>query len=164
MKKTTQRKLQLASQIMTRPVETVRTTDFLSDVAALFTEKNIGAAAVIDRQGSYVGVITKTDMVRHSEQTDQNKTAVKSFEDSANGNGGPSGFHIIDEETVERWMTPVIFSMKPDTPVIQIARRMIKYGIHHIFVRDRSGELVGIVSSFDLLRLIDRPFSRGNDN
>ena len=121
------RKMQV-SWIMSRPVEAVRMKDPLQEVAFLFTEKNIGAAAVLDENKKPVGVITKTDLARYNNKVDE-------------------------EDAVEHWMTPVIFSVKPETSIKEIARRMVKYGVHHIFVRGSDGEpIVGVVSSFDILK------------
>lgn len=116
--------------LMSKPVETVWLKDSMRDVATLFSDKNISAAAVIDDNKKPIGVITKTDLARYEQKIDE-------------------------EDMVEHWMTPVIFSVKPDTPVVEIARRMVKYGVHHIFVRGMDGEpLVGVVSSFDLIKKI----------
>ena len=145
-----------ACEIMTKPVEAVRTQDSLHEVARLFTENHIGAAAVLDKQGKPIGVITKTDLVRYEEEKDESKTVDKKELSPLKGESKRSGFHVVDEEdTVEHWMTPVIFSVKLETPMREIARRMVRYGIHHIFVRGKKGEpIVGIVSSFDVLRQV----------
>ena len=125
--------------LMSKPVESVRLKDTIRDVAYLFSEKNIGAATVLDGQGKPVGVITKTDLARFENKTDE-------------------------EDTVEHWMTPVIFSVKPETPMEDIARRMVKYGVHHIFVRGKNGDpIVGVVSSFDILRKVAMPVADGHE-
>lgn len=135
-----------AKDIMTKPVESVYLRDSLQQVAHLFTDNHISAAAVMDEKGNPIGVITKTDLVRHEEETYGIKTT--SEKDL------PGGFHTIgDEEKVQDWMTPVIFSAKPTMPVKEVARRMVRFGTHHIFVRDaRTGPILGVVSSFDVLR------------
>ncbi|MCG3204663.1 MAG: hypothetical protein KCHDKBKB_01378 [Elusimicrobia bacterium] len=145
-----------AHEIMTKPVEVVRFSDSIHDVARLFTENHIGAAAVLDTKGKPVGVITKTDIVRYEEGNDGSKTVNKKDLSNINREDKPAGFHVIDEDdTVQNWMTPVIFSVKPETSLKEISRRMVKYGIHHIFVQGKNNEpLAGIVSSFDVLRQV----------
>ncbi len=144
--------------IMTTPVQTVEMTNSLREVAGLFNEKNISAAAVLDHHQKPVGVITKTDLVRYEQERDE--CEILNEKPGAEENMiSRSGFHLVDDpETVEHWMTPVIFSVKPETPMEEIARRMVKYGIHHIFVKGKNGEpLAGIVSSFDILKQIAWP-------
>jgi|GEM_PF-802054 len=145
-----------AYEIMTQPVETVRLKDSLHDVAHLFTENHIGAAAVLNEQGKPVGVITKTDLVRYEEENLESRVIEKKGLSRLNGEPKRSGFYVINnEDTVQNWMTPVIFTVKLETPMKELARRMVKYGIHHIFVQSKNGNpIVGIVSSFDVLRLV----------
>jgi CBS domain-containing protein len=146
-----------ASKIMTRPVEYVRLNDSVSEVVQLFSDKNISAAAVVDTKGKAVGVITKTDIVRYEQDMNGIKILDKAdlkapyYKDQPKQNG----YHVVNtEETVQSWMTPVIFSVKAETSIKEIARKMVRYGIHHIFVRGLGEPLIGIVSSFDVLRII----------
>jgi CBS domain-containing protein len=144
-------------EIMNSPVEMVHTKDSLHDAARLFTEHHIGAAVVENEDGKPVGVITKSDLVRYEEEKDETQTVNKKKDRSwMNGDDQPSGFHAVAEvEIVQNWMTPIIFSVKPETSVTEIAQRMVKYGIHHIFVRGVSADqILGIVSSFDILRMV----------
>ena len=145
-----------AFEVMTSPVQSVQTNDSIQTVAHLFSENNIGAAVVVDSNKKPVGVVTKTDLIRYEEKNDDTKTIPTKNIRITDGESQPSGFHIIgDEESVENWMTPVIFSVKPNTPLQEIARKMVQYGIHHIFVRsEHSDAIAGIVSSFDILRQV----------
>lgn len=138
-----------AQQIMTKPVATVQTRDFMRDVAAMMTENNMGAAAVLDEKGKPVGVITKTDLARHEREEAGIKTVAKPNERN------PPGFQVIEEDVVRNWMTPVIFTAKPETPISEVARKMVRYGIHHVFIRRAATDpIIGIVSSFDILLLV----------
>jgi CBS domain-containing protein len=145
-----------ASDIMTKPVEVVRAVDSLHDVARLFNEKHIGAAAVLDGVGKPVGVITKTDLIRYEEEKNDVGTVDKRNLPRFDADLKRPGFHLVDDDdTVQNWMTPVIFTVKPETSMKELAQRMVRYGIHHIFVQkpNQTG-LLGIVSSFDVLRTV----------
>jgi CBS-domain-containing membrane protein len=149
--KTTSRRKFTARDLMTKPVETVRISDPLQAVAHLFTERSISAAAVLDKTGKAVGVITKTDLVRQAEQRDGLQVLSRRSGRRGDEDNPPT---LIDEETVERWMTPVILAVRGETPATRVARRMVRYGTHHMFVKgEKSDDIVGIVSSFDLLRV-----------
>ena len=151
-----QKKVEIqAHRLMSMPVETVQMKDPLHVVAHLFAKKHIGAAAVLDSDKKPVGVITKTDLVRY-EETKNGPTAVRE-KNTMDLNGGlAGGYHLIeDDDTVDQWMTPVIFKVKPETTMQEMARRMVRYKIHHIFVQGRNGETIaGIVSSFDILKQV----------
>lgn len=144
-----------AYEIMTSPVEVVRTTDSLQNVIRLLNEHNIGAVAVLDSDGKPVGVITKTDIIRYAEVSENshsiNKKANKILTEEEE-----SLIPTRDQEDIVlNWMTPVIFSVKSETPVKEVAKRMVRYGIHHIFVQEKQdGHILGVVSSFDILRYV----------
>lgn len=147
-----------ALNIMSSPIETVRLKDPVQEVIRLFSDRNISAAAVLDENDKPIGVITKTDLMRFEGATHGLKTMGKAELAASFKNGEPrrSGYHVIDdEEIVQSWMTPVIFSVKGETSIKEIARRMVRYGIHHIFVQGKKGKpIIGIVSSFDILRKV----------
>ena len=50
-------------------------------------------------------------------------------------------------------MTTDVVTVGPKEPVQEVARRMIDGRIHRVLVMDR-GELLGIVTSFDLLEAV----------
>jgi CBS domain-containing protein len=145
-----------AYEVMTKPVETVRTRDSIHSVATLFSDNNISAAAVMNDQGKPVGVITKTDIVRHEKERNGGGTVSTKQLSRLNDNQMRAGFHLVDDDdTVENWMNPVIFNVKRETALSEVARRMVRYGVHHIFVKGVDEEsIVGIVSSFDVLKQV----------
>lgn len=132
-----------ASEIMSKPVEMVRMRDSIQDVAQLFNGKNISAAAVVDDQQQPIGVITKTDIARYQLEESGMKVVDKRHNN-----------HVLrDDSTVERFMTPALFSVPMDARIEEVAKQMVKFGTHHMFVRGKAGEpIVGIISSFDVLR------------
>jgi CBS domain-containing protein len=50
-------------------------------------------------------------------------------------------------------MTPMIFSVREDTSVQEVADTMLKGRIHRVFVT-RDGKLTGIVTALDMLQVI----------
>ena len=156
MKSSTAKQSLQAYEIMTKPVETVCTQDSIHDIATLFTEKNISAAAVLDTNNNPVGMITKTDIVRYEKERNGNVTMNKKDLPRMGNEPERAGFHLADDdETVENWMNPIIFNVKKETPLRELARRMVKYGLHHIFVKGNKNQpIIGIVSSFDVLRQV----------
>ncbi len=142
-----------ARDIMSKPVEAVCISDSLLTVARLFNEKNIGAAAVLNKADKPIGVITKTDLLLYQEEKEQGDAFKKVAIPRYNDGTITAPRSKIKASDVENWMTPIIFTIKPTTPLRVIARRMVRYGIHHLFVQENaSAPLLGIVSSFDILR------------
>lgn len=150
-----------ASEVMMTPVTTVRIWNSIHDVAALFLEKNISSAVVVDMDEKPLGVITKTDITRYgrqspnvmiNEKSERGKT--RSTAETIDG----QGFHLEPEEsTLESWMTPMVFDVNPSTPLPTIVKKMVRNGVHHIFVTDpNSKEVKGVVTAFDLLMIMNR--------
>jgi len=50
-------------------------------------------------------------------------------------------------------MTPVVFQVAEEAGIDQVAETMVKGRIHRLFVT-RNGEMVGILTAFDLLKVI----------
>ncbi len=64
------------------------------------------------------------------------------------------GFHVenVDRTLVRDLMTPAVFAVAPDTPVAEVIAEMLRLRVHHVFVVDAAGTLVGVISSLDFLR------------
>jgi CBS domain-containing protein len=58
------------------------------------------------------------------------------------------------ETTVGSIMTTAVVSLLPEAAVQEAARMMLPAGIHRILVVDAAGELVGLVSSSDIVRAV----------
>lgn len=150
-----------ASDVMTSPVREVHVWDSIHDVAKIFEEERIGSALVVDMDGVAMGVITTTDLARYQREranllmTEKDKHAALS--EVMPGKAGPSGFHLEPEEvTIEQWMTPMVFDVRPETPLAGVVRKMVKLGLHHIFVADHAKKVKGIITTFDVLFVVDR--------
>jgi CBS domain-containing protein len=98
----------------------------LSDVATIMISMASGSVLVFDAQ-ELVGVITLRDIVRAALQEPN-----------------------IAQVQVEKYMTTHPWVVSPDWSVWDIAARMINHGIEHVPVV-QDGEVVGILSSFDLV-------------
>lgn len=149
-----------AYQMMSHPLLTLREDDTLSAAERLFLDHGIGSASVVNAEGRAVGVLTKTDLIRHgrswSERTGPGAISPLTLEEHPAA-GGPRVAQPPDREPVSAWMTPLFLTVLPEATMAEVARLMVKHGVHHIFVRDEvSGQLLGVVSSFDVVEEIDR--------
>lgn len=103
-------------------------------LAALLTEKRIGAVPVLEADGSVIGIMSERDIV-HIIAKD--------------------GAAALDR-AVSEVMTRDPITATPDTPLLAGLSLMTRRRIRHLPVMDR-GELVGFVSIGDLVKArIDR--------
>ena len=150
-----------AADLMTREVLSVHEDLGVRELADFLTENEISGVPVLDSDGKPVGVVTVTDiteMDRHEPHLTEDRSDprffVRSFDDQLDIEE-LKGFHLEDEDRAVRdIMTPRILTVSTDTPAFEIAREMISGRIHRLFVTNLSGQLVGVVSALDLLRLV----------
>jgi CBS domain-containing protein len=120
------------SLIMARKVTCVRQDLDAGEARARILSRGVSGLPVVDNWGRAVGVISKTDLV-----------------ENAIGDG-PSGRQVADI------MTPLVFSLTPDDSIGQAAALMAYEGVHRVVVVDKSGYVVGLVSSLDIARWLGR--------
>jgi CBS domain-containing protein len=151
-----------ARDIMQTHVVSVSPQDPLSSVHRLFFEEDINGAPVVDDQEFVVGVISSSDLLR----------AAADEHDSARGDPGyfrellefsgpdwenaPEGYlDRLRERTVEDYMTEDAVSVPPDASIAEVARAIRSHGVHRVLVVD-AGRLAGIISTFDLVGLLEK--------
>ena len=116
------------------------------DLLALFVDKGISAAPVVDAQGRPIGFVSKTDVARQlhkpgSGEGSESATQVQPWWDAER----------LSQLTVGAIMTPAVYSFTPETTVADATAVMAFEGTHHLPVVDESGTLVGMVSALDVL-------------
>lgn len=116
------------STLMQREVHAVGMDDTIAATQALFTEKRLSWAPVLDPDGAAIGVVSSTDLLK---------------------------FHVQgrDPGAVPTWQLCSYRPLAVDlhTPVQDVARQMVDQHVHHVVVTD-GPRLAGIVSSLDFVR------------
>jgi CBS domain-containing protein len=153
-----------AKDVMQSRVTQVGETDPLLSVHRLFCDEEISGAPVVGETGDVLGVVTIRDLLRdHREATDRPANELHYFRDGLmvdfmeSRSTNPNDFDALACRTVEDVMSPDVISVTPDSPIEEIAERMLANRVHRVLVLDPSetgGSLVGIVSGFDLLQLL----------
>lgn len=145
----------LVRDIMTTPAVTVRPELSVKDLVALFREKGIGGAPVVNDQDQLVGMVTDGDLMA----LDADVALPHYFEllDSIIYLGSRKKFEDrlrkAAAATVGDLMTPGPFSVKPDDPARTAATLMARHGFDRVPVED-GGKVVGIVSRHDVMKIL----------
>jgi len=119
----------LVREGMNQIVVTVGPDHTLRVAARRMTERNVGAAVVMDNEQSGPGIITERDLLRSS------------------GRG-----EDIDSERVGDHLASNLLYARADWPLEQAAREMAKGHFRHVIVLDGHGGPVGILSMRDIVR------------
>jgi CBS domain-containing protein len=109
-------------------VATVDRATTVNELVAMLGTRNIGAAVVAER-GAVVGIVSERDVVRRLRDLGANLLGA----------------------SVERIMTPDVFTCSPDDTVDHLAEVMTERRIRHVPVLD-DDRLIGIVSIGDVVK------------
>ena len=115
--------------IMTSPVTACTPSTTIHDAEDLMTVKKVSALPVVERNGDDVtikGILTLHDLT--------------GFED--------------DEVSVLQAMTGGVEVIRAEASVQEAAQKMVDKKIHHLIVVNEDGEITGMLSSFDFVRMV----------
>lgn len=125
-----------ARDIMQKGVMTVTPESSILEIQRLFVEESIHGAPVVGEDGKIYGVLSTLDLLR---------VIREELDDSGD----------VDRLTAEDAMTREIVSIRSDAPVDEIAQLMFQQHIHRVLVVE-DGQMIGMITSFDLLPLLAR--------
>lgn len=112
--------------LMVRSVVELTDTENVGAARERMDELDISAVPVVNSEGALIGILTATDLL-----TDYD-----------------------DVLPVARIMTSPVHTIRPEARAAEAAHLMRKHGHHHLVVVEED-RIVGILSSLDLLRVID---------
>lgn len=125
------------SQIMTKNLETLTTNQSLYEAESLFKKHNIRHIPVVDGK-SIVGVLSYSDLLKISyADVNDNEDTVESV--------------VYDMFTIPQVMAKVPLTVTADTTVKEVVEILSKQTFHSLPVVENDNELVGIVTTTDLL-------------
>lgn len=143
-------------QAMTADPITVSAETSVTDVARIMVDNNIGGVPVVDDSGEILGIVTESDLVVHDSDVE-----FPSFVHFLTGYVFvPGSLHRFEEKfrravanTAGQVMTEDPMTVEADDPVENVATIMSKKKMKRFPVM-REGELVGIITMADIVRLI----------
>lgn len=111
--------------VMSQPVRVAKVSEVVGPLRDLMLDHQVHGVPVVDDDGVLVGIVTASDLVEEW-QPQQGITTV---------------------------MTDHVLTASPFTSVVDAARTMLERRIHHLVIVQGT-DVVGMVSSFDLLRVL----------
>jgi CBS domain-containing membrane protein len=143
-----------AADLMSRDVVTIPWQMSLRAAAHELAQAHVSGAPVTDEQGRCVGVLSATDLVRWLERGEQASRHHFHASLCFCSDWGVLDIDVLPPDAVSRYMTADVVTATPETPVGQLARRMLDAHIHRIIVTDGRGRPAGIVSTTDILAAV----------
>jgi CBS domain-containing protein len=116
-----------AEELMTPNPVSISEHAAIIDVASVLSNREFSALAVINDAGRPVGVISRTDIVRREAKPSMTTD-------------------------VREIMTATVVSVRPEDPAWEVIAKMVAFKLHRLFVVDKTGVLIGVISTFDIVR------------
>ncbi|MEM1598166.1 MAG: CBS domain-containing protein [Pyrobaculum sp.] len=118
-------------EIASRPVLTVTPDVTLEEAVEILAGHDVGLLVVVDKENpkKVVGVLSERDVVRTI--------------------AGKAPLTVTVDKVAT---THSLIYVYVDDPVEAAAEKMAKYGVRHVVVLDKNGELYGVISIRDLLK------------
>jgi CBS domain-containing protein len=129
-----------ADEFMTSPAITVTPQTAIVHAGRLLLERNVTALPVVDDVGSLVGIVSRSDLLRHRVLADPRAHFMPVPEDTSE-----------PPHTVAEVMTSDVWTVRPAADEAEAARLMLRHRIKSIPVVDGQ-RVVGVISVTDILR------------
>ncbi len=144
-----------AKDIMSSPALTIGKDESVAAAAKLMLEKNVGALPVVGADGKYLGMVTERTLIPHEENAPFLHRPVLVYMGQFVGRDEEIEQAIAEAKSknVSELMSKRVPTVAENTPVSELAAKMIHQNVHHLPVL-RDGRVVGIVSRHDLLRVM----------
>lgn len=151
-----------AADIMQKDVLVAYQGDTLKDALRLMTENHVTGLPVMNSHSKCVGVITSTDILYYDQdradyQEDAQTSGTPYFDmesgqwDSLPNSAGTS--ESLAQTRIDDVMTRDIIYVSPQTPLREVAQRILHERVHRVLVLDSEFHLYGIISATDFVRL-----------
>ena len=120
------------ADIMTPRVVTGKPTDDLSGIAGEMRRHKIGSVVIMENQ-RIVGILTERDFVRIIEQLGS----------------------LVKKNQAKHYMVKPVITVQFDTPVREAIKLMREERVRHLIVLNKDLGVVGVVSSRDLMKVLE---------
>jgi CBS domain-containing protein len=150
-----------ARDIMQGHVLSVPPDMLIPELVDFLISHRVSGVPVIEK-GKLVGIVSRSDLVRAvSLERSLAGVVAQGFEheEFAPGETGPTpglrslAVQELQQRNVRSIMVSDPVSVAPDTPVVEVARLLVARHMHRVLVTE-GPELVGVISSLDVVRLV----------
>ncbi|MFH8475769.1 CBS domain-containing protein [Streptomyces sp. NPDC018000] len=137
------------NDVMTKNVVTVSPDTEFKEIAARMEQWRVAAVPVVEGEGHVVGIVSEADLLSKEEFHEHRIGLIEQMY-------RPGDTAKAGAVRAEELMTSPAITVKPDVPLPQAARLMADRRIKRLPVVDADGNLKGIVSRADLLKIFLR--------
>jgi CBS domain-containing protein len=142
----------LVRNIVKKDVVAVSAEDTLQTALDLMAENRVTALPVLDGQGRCEGMLSASDLVEMTRDLNlELRDLGRTDEDSYQWIREHLEERDMQRHTVGDYMTREVATITGSSTLTDAARAMLQHRVHRLPVVDRQGEVVGIISTTDIL-------------
>lgn len=145
------------SDFMSKNVRTIRENETMKQASKLMYQNNIGSVVVLKESDAIDRV--NHDMVSHITTEDKEiPTGIVTERDIARMVGHSAKF--FSDVPVSEVMSKPVITVSPDTSIKEAVVLMQQKDIRRLPIIDKEGQLVGIITEKDILRVVFKIFKK----
>jgi len=163
-----------ARDVMRAEVETLTPDDTIHMALQLFEDSGISGAPVVGKDGGLLGMLTLADVSRPEHEKDglletrsDDELAEPVGEERTDELDPAEAFYVKDDysagllgpKLVGDWMTSGVITVARDASLEKVCETMVQNRVHRVCVVEK-GVLVGLITSFDVVRHVARGRTR----
>ena len=141
----------LVRDIMSNDVVTLNAGDTIHDAFELMGENRISALPVVDSHNHCIGILSTSDLIDITRDVDEDVYQLDYVDPTSMRFLIDKLVHSMGSEPVQSFMSEVVDTISPESAIAQATIQMTKHRVHHLPVIDQDDQVVGIVSTMDLL-------------
>lgn len=123
----------LVADLMQKQVKFIGPDASVRELVTTLADSRVSGLPVVGPSGRVMGVVSATDVLEASAETDDAAAQAK----------------LLEHTSVQEIMTPNAHTIDPGADVLEAAKYMLYTDVRRLFVEDR-GSLVGVISQTDI--------------
>jgi len=155
----TMKTTQKARDVMAAEPLLVEASATIRQLARLLSESTISKAPVVNREGTLIGLVSKTDLLRACSGAPADWPSAYLFEVAFDQDGKEDDeCHAMAKPLGDgaRFLNHTAVTVTPDTSITHIARLMLDGRIHRIIVLEPAKLPAILVTTFDLSEVVSQ--------
>jgi predicted transcriptional regulator len=147
-----------AKEVMVCDVITLSPQMTAREASRVFSVNQISGAPVVSEDGTLCGVLSQTDLVREAFEGELGNFPSNTYYIGAlyfAENITDTVLEKLEDFLVEDAMSSDVVTVSPEDTVSHVARTLRSNKIHRVIVSD-NGSVCGVITSFDLLALLEQ--------
>jgi len=137
--------------IMCSDVVTIDAGDTVHEALTLMGENRVSALPVVDRRNRCVGILSTSDLVDMTRDVDYDLYHLDMVDSTSRRYMLDKLAHSLGSESVQSFMTESVTMISEEATLAKATREMLRNRVHHLPVVDDQEQLIGIISTIDVL-------------